>query len=153
MLLIVVAAALVATPTEAADKLEYNRDIRPILVENCFSCHGPDSASRKAKLRLDQHDAAVKAGAIAPGKPQDSELVQRIFAEDVKERMPPAATKKVLTQAQKETLKRWIAAGAEYQTHWSFLPPCARRCQRCITRPGCATRSIVSSWRNWRRMV
>jgi mono/diheme cytochrome c family protein len=116
-------AALLAAPVWGADKIEYNRDIRPILAENCFACHGPDSASRKAKLRLDQHDAAVKAGAITPGKPQDSELVQRIFAEDVKERMPPAATKKVLTQAQKDLLKRWIAAGAVYQIQWSFLPP------------------------------
>src|ERR1700716_2227679 len=98
----------------AADKIEYNRDIRPILAENCFSCHGPDSASRKAKLRLDQHDAAVKAGAIVQGKPQDSELVARIFAPDLKERMPPQSTNKKLTTVQKELLKRWIASGAEY---------------------------------------
>jgi hypothetical protein len=112
-----------AAPLQAQDKIEYNRDIRPILAENCFACHGPDSASRKARLRLDQHDAAVKAGAIAPGKPADSELVRRIFADDVKERMPPAATNKKLTNEQKELLKRWIAAGAAYQKHWSFLPP------------------------------
>src|SRR2546425_3979832 len=98
----------------AQTKIEYNRDVRPILAENCFACHGPDSASRKAKLRLDQRDAAVKAGAIAPGKVQDSELVNRIFAEDVKDRMPPAHSNKKLTPAQKDMLKRWIAAGAEY---------------------------------------
>ena len=122
-LLVAALFAFLAAPVWVAYKIAYNRDIRPILAENCFACHGPDSASRKAKLRLDQHDAAVKAGAITPGKPQDSELVQRIFADDVKERMPPAATKKVLTQAQKDLLKRWIAAGAEYQIQWSFLPP------------------------------
>ena len=118
-----VVAALLATPIFGADKIEYNRDIRPILAENCFACHGPDSASRKAKLRLDQKAVAVKRGAITPGKPDDSELVARINAPDVKDRMPPAATKKLLTSAQKDLLKRWIAAGAEYQIQWSFIPP------------------------------
>ncbi len=80
---------LIPASVRGDDKIEYNRDIRPILAENCFACHGPDSASRKAKLRLDQFDAAVKAGAITPGKPNDSELVRRIVAEDVNERMPP----------------------------------------------------------------
>jgi hypothetical protein len=107
----------------AADGIEYNRDIRPILAENCFTCHGPDSASRKAGLRLDQRHAAVKAEAIVPGKPDDSELVQRIFSTVKRERMPPAATKKELTTAQKDLLKRWIARGAEYQPHWSFIAP------------------------------
>ncbi len=102
------------------DKLEYNRDIRPILAENCFICHGPDSAARKADLRLDLREEAIKV-AIAPGKPDDSELIARIFAEDVKERMPPAATRKKLTAAQKEALKKWIASGAEYQPHWSLI--------------------------------
>jgi hypothetical protein len=107
----------------ADEKLRYNRDVRPILAENCFPCHGPDSAARKAKLRLDTRDAAVEAEAIVPGKPDDSGAVQRIFAEDESERMPPAKTKKVLTAAQKETLKRWIAEGAEYEKHWSLIPP------------------------------
>src|SRR4051794_2730269 len=102
----------------AAD-LEYNRDVRPILADNCFACHGPDSASRKAGLRLDQRDAAIKAGAIAPGKPDDSELVRRITADDKSELMPPPKTKKTLTAAQKDILTRWIKQGAEYQKHWS----------------------------------
>src|SRR5437868_13123763 len=96
--------AFAVAPTWADDKIEYNRDIRPILAENCFACHGPDSASRKAKLRLDQQEAAVKAGAIVPGKPADSELVRRIFADDVNERMPPAKSTKKMTAAQKEML-------------------------------------------------
>ncbi len=100
-LLAVGLAALSVGPV-AGDKIEYNRDIRPILAENCFSCHGPDSASRKAKLRLDQQAAAVKAGAIAPGKPAESELVRRIFAAEAKELMPPPASHKKLTKAQKE---------------------------------------------------
>src|SRR5262245_27882205 len=105
---------LAASSAAAGDKLEYNRDIRPILAENCFACHGPDSAARKAGLRLDKREAAIEAGAITPGKPKESDLVHRIHAEG-KEHMPPPATKKTLTAAQKELLAKWIAAGAEYQ--------------------------------------
>src|SRR4051812_43930529 len=81
----------------AQPKLEYNRDIRPILAENCFACHGPDSASRKAGLRLDQRDAAIKKGAFVPGKPRDSELVSRVTATDPGEIMPPPKAHKKLT--------------------------------------------------------
>jgi mono/diheme cytochrome c family protein len=115
--------ALGAAPNREAEKLQFNRDIRPILTENCFACHGPDKNARKAGLRLDMREEALKAEAIVPGKPEDSLLIQRIFAEDPKERMPPAKTHKTLTAAQKETLRRWIAAGAAYQPHWSFLAP------------------------------
>jgi hypothetical protein len=108
---------------QAQMRPEYNRDVRPILAENCFACHGPDSASRKAGLRLDQRDAAIQAEAIIPSNPEKSALVQRIFAKDAKDRMPPRKTRKQLTPAQKETLRRWIAAGAEYQPHWSLLAP------------------------------
>jgi hypothetical protein len=104
-------------------KPQYNRDIRPILAENCFACHGPDSASRKAGLRLDQREAAVAAKAIIPGKPDQSLLIQRVFHTDLAEVMPPPKTHKKLTPAQKETLKRWIASGADYQPHWSFIAP------------------------------
>ena len=103
--------------------LEYNRDIRPILAENCFACHGPDSAARKADLRLDKREAAVKAGAIAPGDTEGSELIARINATDPEEVMPPAATTKTLSQKQKDVLKQWIASGASYQLHWSLIPP------------------------------
>jgi hypothetical protein len=103
--------------------LSYNRDIRPILVENCFGCHGADSAGRKAGLRLDDRDAAVESGAIVPGDPDSSVALDRIFSADPEEVMPPPSIKKVLTPEQKELLKRWIAAGAEYQPHWSFIPP------------------------------
>jgi hypothetical protein len=114
-------AALAAAPAVSGAPIEYNRDVRPILSENCFACHGPDSAARKAGLRLDRRDDAVKAGAITPGKPDESDMVQRIFATD--KVMPPRKTKKSLSAAQKDLLKRWIAAGAEYQAHWSFIPP------------------------------
>ncbi len=114
---------LLAGPATAAEKLEYNRDVRPILWETCFRCHGPDSASREADLRLDQRDAAIAMHAIVPGSPDESELIRRIFSTDPDEVMPPPETKKSLTEAQKETLRKWIAQGAEYQLHWSLIPP------------------------------
>src|SRR5262245_34194688 len=89
----------------AAEPLEYNRDIRPILLENCFACHGPDSASRKADLRLDKREAAIEAGAIAPNHPDKSALVDRIFSGEADAVMPPPSTKKALTAEQKEKLK------------------------------------------------
>src|SRR6476660_9655255 len=107
----------------AADNLQYNRDIRPILAENCFACHGPDSASRKADLRLDKREIAIEHGAIVPEKPAESGVVERIASSDPDEAMPPPASKKKLTAAQKETLKRWIAEGADYQPHWSLIAP------------------------------
>ena len=116
--------ALVASPAAAADPVSYNRDVRPILAETCFPCHGPDAAARKAKLRLDDRTAAVEKGAFVPGKPDESELVDRLFkADDDDQRMPPPNSHKSLTAGQKATLKRWVAEGAEYQPHWAFIPP------------------------------
>lgn len=114
---------LAGLPVRAVDRPEYNRDVRPILAENCFACHGPDSAARKAKLRLDRRDEAVQSGAIAPGVPEKSILIDRIFADTPKLLMPPPKSHKKLTIEQKEILRRWVAAGAEYQPHWSFIPP------------------------------
>ncbi len=118
-------AALAAATAPA--KITYNRDIQPILAENCFTCHGADSAARKAGLRLDHFETATNqledgAAAIVPGRPDQSEMIRRIFAED-DDHMPPAKVNKVLTPAQKELLKKWIAAGAIYEPHWSFIPP------------------------------
>src|SRR5580658_991017 len=109
-------------------KIQYNRDIRPILSENCFACHGPDSAARKAGLRLDHFDDAIaprkdKQPAIVPGKPSASELIHRINAPDRDDIMPPAKTEKTLTSKQKDLLARWIAGGAHYQPLWSFIAP------------------------------
>ena len=117
------ATVLAAGPAAAADELSYNRDIRSILVENCFSCHGADSAGRKADLRLDERDQAVESGALVPGDPDSSVMLDRIFSDDPEEVMPPPETKKSLTAAQKELLVRWIKEGAEYEPHWSFIPP------------------------------
>src|SRR5687768_9471820 len=95
-----VVAALAAGPAAAADKLSYNRDVRPILAETCFACHGPDSAARKAKLRLDDRQSALDKGVLEPGKPDDSELVARLFEADDEKRMPPKASHKTLTAEQ-----------------------------------------------------
>jgi hypothetical protein len=120
------ALAVVGLPTwlSAADarKPLFNCDIRPILSDKCFKCHGPDKLARKADLRLDQRAAAISADAIVPGKPDESLLVERIFSDNPKQVMPPANSGKTLTVEQKETLRKWIAAGAEYQSHWSFIP-------------------------------
>lgn len=111
-----------------AERLSYNRDIRPILSQNCFACHGPDATTRKAGLRLDDPATAkvtLKSGvrAIVPSDTDASALVARIFHADADERMPPLETHKKLSEAQKRTLRDWIAQGAEYETHWSFIPP------------------------------
>lgn len=108
---------------DGAEKLTYNRDIRPILAENCFACHGPDSAARKANLRLDRREDAVDAKAISPGKLGESELLRRIFSTNPDELMPPANSHKELKPEQKERLKTWVLAGAEYEPHWSLIAP------------------------------
>ncbi len=121
--LAVVLVASCLSATDAADKLQYNRDVRPILSENCFRCHGPDSGSRKGNLRIDKREAAIEAGAIVPNDPAASELVERIFTHERDIAMPPKASNKSLNDGQKALLKRWISEGAEYQPHWSFIPP------------------------------
>jgi mono/diheme cytochrome c family protein len=109
-------------------KIQYGKDILPILSANCFHCHGPDDKSRKAGLRLDKRELALRplrrgGRAIVPGRPEQSELVARIFAADPEERMPPPRSNHHLSEAEKQLLKRWIAEGAEYQEHWAFVPP------------------------------
>src|SRR5262245_22932045 len=108
-------------PGQGAPAPEFNRDIRPILSNYCFRCHGPDKNQRQAELRLDVREMAIAKGAIVPGKPEASALVRRIFASDPEERMPPLSLKKTLTPREQETLKEWIARGAEYQPHWAYL--------------------------------
>ena len=124
-----VAAAVVLfdlSLTQAGDELSFNRDVRQILSENCFQCHGPDRQARKAGLRLDDPDSAYAdrdgIRAVAPGHPQLSELVRRINAADPDERMPPEGSARQLTDAQKATLERWITEGAKYEKHWAFEP-------------------------------
>ena len=111
----------------AEDDIRFNRDVRPILADNCFACHGPDAKKRKAKLRLDQREGALAdrdgSRAIVPGNLKESELWRRINSDDPDEVMPPPKSYKVLTAADKQTLKRWIQQGAKYEAHWSFIPP------------------------------
>lgn len=113
---------LLPLPLTAAEKVAYNRDIRPILSDKCFQCHGPDSGKRKGDLRLDVREEAIKAKAFVPGKPKESELVIRLHETDPKEVMPPPKSPRQLTASERETLERWIEQGAEYQPLWSFTP-------------------------------
>jgi hypothetical protein len=103
--------------------IHFNRDIRPILSENCYACHGPDKNQRKAKLRLDVREVALEREAIIPGKPDQSKLVQHIFSSDAEEVMPPPKSQKILTAAQKQLLRQWVAAGAPYESHWAYILP------------------------------
>ena len=116
-------AALLATLPAFGAKVDYNEDVRPILSENCFYCHGPDGNKRKAKLRLDVRDAALEKKAFVPGDAGASELIKRLASTDSDEVMPPPDSHRTLTAAQKEILKRWIAEGAEYKEHWAFVTP------------------------------
>ena len=116
-------AWVLAPVVRAEEKVDFSRDVRPILSQYCFKCHGADDKARKAKLRLDVRDAAIAKGAIVPGKADESELVKRVLTDDQEEVMPPPATKQTLTKEQKEILKRWVAEGAEYRPHWAFQAP------------------------------
>ena len=124
-LLLFLGLAFTSAPVASAApaRVDFNRDIRPILSENCFHCHGPDEKKREAKLRLDVRAEALAAKAFVPGKPDQSELAKRILTTDADDLMPPPDSNKKLTAAQKDLLKRWIAEGAEYQTHWAYAAP------------------------------
>jgi mono/diheme cytochrome c family protein len=127
-LFLLLLASAAAASVAAAEPIDFNRQVRPILSANCFKCHGPDDKARQAGLRLDLQDAAIKelesgATAIVPGKVDVSELVRRIFAEDENERMPPLASNKKLTDEQRQILKQWVGEGARYDPHWAFVPP------------------------------
>ncbi|MCE9520746.1 MAG: PSD1 and planctomycete cytochrome C domain-containing protein [Verrucomicrobia bacterium] len=111
----------------AAGKLRFNRDIRPLMSDTCFHCHGPDKNARKAGLRLDIREEALKPAKsgelpIVPGKPDQSEIIKRLFAEDKDDLMPPEEAHKTFTSAQKEMFKQWVTEGAEYEPHWAYTP-------------------------------
>jgi len=131
--LIFICAALTAGAFDADRKasaddrtpVSFNRDIRPIFSDTCFRCHGPDKNARRAGLRLDIREEATKktksgVTPIVPGKPEESEIVRRIFSDDESEMMPPKEAHKSLTPQQKETIKRWVAEGAKYEGHWAY---------------------------------
>lgn len=111
----------------SAKAVEFNKDIRPLLSDNCFQCHGPDSASRKAGLRLDR-EADIKADrdgerVVAPGNPDESLLIRRITTKDPDEIMPPPEIHKTISSAQVKLLRQWISDGAHWQAHWAFIAP------------------------------
>ena len=115
---------LVVVDVRAEERLDFNRDIRSILADKCFSCHGPDAQTREADLRLDREDAAKRErggySVIVAGSPAQSELLTRVRTSDPDLQMPPPLSGKQLTPEEKQLLERWIAEGAEYQTHWAF---------------------------------
>lgn len=130
VVLALAAAAAAGGGSEAvgAAKVDFSRDVLPILSENCFKCHGPDDGARKARLRLDTAEGARAGGksgdpAVTPGKLDASELWSRVNESDEKRRMPPLASGKSLRPEQVATLQRWIEQGGEYHIHWSFVPP------------------------------
>jgi hypothetical protein len=124
----------------ARHAVDFNDQVRPILARHCFKCHGPDDKGRKAKLRLDVEEDAKKPASsgeppIVPGRPDESELVRRIFAEDAEERMPPRTANSQLTKDEQQTLKRWVAEGAKYDVHWAFRKP-VKRAIPSVREPG-----------------
>ncbi|HET6424092.1 MAG TPA: DUF1549 domain-containing protein, partial [Planctomycetaceae bacterium] len=121
------ATMAVAADAPIPDKIEYNRDVRPILSDNCFFCHGPDKNKREADLRLDDGSGFTGNGShaavVTPKSPENSDLWKRIATTDASEKMPPADSGKKLTDRDLAVLKKWIEQGAEYQGHWAFIPP------------------------------
>lgn len=114
---------LMAASATAEDDIRYNRDIRPLLSDRCFLCHGPDASSREEDLRLDESEAATEY-AIVPGSAEDSEVFLRISSDDPDERMPPAdSLKEALTAGEIDLIRRWIEQGAKYEDHWSYITP------------------------------
>ena len=115
-------------PAVAAEPLQFNRDIQPILADHCLACHGPDPQARQAGLRLDRRETATAeadsgALAVVPGQPRQSELLARIQSDDPDVQMPPPEIDKPLDDQQRQILERWIAEGAKYEAHWALIPP------------------------------
>jgi hypothetical protein len=138
--LLVIAVALgFASRLNAAD-VSFARDVLPILSDHCFACHGPDAKARKADLRLDVKDEALRkeSPVIVPGKAGDSELVRRVSSADPDEQMPPPRFKKPLSPAEVDTLKRWIDQGAAWGNHWSLEKPIRPEPPRSRDRRGAA---------------
>ena len=117
---LLLAASLVAAP-EDTERLGFNRDVRPVLSNHCFECHGPDEAERKADLRLDRAEGL--ADVVVAGEPGDSELVRRVTTDDAAEQMPPAGFRHELDERERELLVRWVREGAEFEDHWSYRAP------------------------------
>lgn len=121
-MVLAIAFVFLTSAVHAQSAIEFNRDIRTILSDNCFACHGPDKNARQGDLRLDERQSALESGAIVPGSSAKSSTLERVLSEDPELVMPPPKTGKKLTPKQIETLKQWIDSGAEYQSHWAYIP-------------------------------
>ena len=132
---------LLAQAASVVPRVNYGREVRPILSENCFYCHGQDANKRKAKLQLNTREGQRAHEAVVPGQPEKSELIKRIFSKDKEEQMPPPDSHRSLKLEQKDLLKRWIAEGAEFNGHWAFeglqrpMPPKVRGAKLKIQNP------------------
>lgn len=142
LLITVLALNTVLAPANAKDPVavDYDRDIRPILAEHCYACHGPDEKQREADLRLDVSPGGRQSNAMVPGKPDQSTVVKRLLESDESLRMPPAKTGKRLSAKQIELIQKWIAEGAAYSTHWAFAP--LRQVQLPASTSGTATDGV-----------
>ncbi len=125
-------------PFVTGDELNFNRDIRPILSENCFYCHGQDGNKRQGELRLDDREAAFSRGAFVPDDPESSSVLKRILSDDPDLQMPPPGSNRVLSPEQKSILQKWIASGAKYEAHWAFVPPVRASLPEVTDEPGLA---------------
>ena len=125
MIRLTFASLLAIVATAAPAPVDFIREVQPILSENCFQCHGPDEKTREAKLRLATREGLrrTQKPIVVPGKAAMSELVKRLVTKKADDLMPPPKSKKTLTPAQIDTVRRWIDSGANYATHWAFTPP------------------------------
>jgi len=142
-----VALILLASFVVSQAEVDFNRDIQPILSENCYFCHGPDGKARKADLRLDRKEGAFRTKddvtPVVPGDPGHSELIKRIFSDDPDEVMPSPKSHRTLTEVQKQALKRWVEEGAKWGEHWAFVAP-----KRAAVLAIAEINLPVSEWRN-----
>ena len=144
--------AMSQSVSEAKVPIDFNRDIRPLLSDACFACHGPSEAARESELRLDTRAGTfVDLGgyqAVVPGKPQKSALYRRLVTEDEDELMPPKESDKSLNEKQIELIRRWIEGGAEYQEHWAFEPPRKSAVPAIPTPSDQTDDSTIANWPN-----
>ena len=144
----------IAADAPATQPPDFARDVRSILSNRCFKCHGPDAGHREAGLRFDRREEAIKElesghRGIVPGHPADSEMIARINSTDSDVVMPPPSTMVPLSDSEKATLARWVADGAEYQPHWAFLPPLCPTVPDVHNKHGLATQTKAHSPSDW----
>ena len=151
---VVLVTGFAARTNAQDDAVSFNRDIRPILSDVCFQCHGPDAKERKGDLRLDNDEQLFvdRDGqrVLVPGDPAQSELFRRLNSTDADERMPPPSSGKKLSAQQIETIRRWIEQGAKYQGHWAFISPARPRVPEISNRKSqIANPKVASFLRDW----